>query len=54
MFYEPNRYHAILFQDFYTLITGKDDYREDLQGREQNKNTKEKGKKGKKERKGEE
>ena len=40
VFYEPQRYHAILYQDFYTLITGKDDYRDDLQNREQGKNAK--------------
>jgi hypothetical protein len=34
VFYEPQRYHAILFQDFYTLITGKDDYRDDLAARQ--------------------
>lgn len=33
VFYEPQRYHAILFSDFYTLITGKDDYRENLTAR---------------------
>lgn len=33
VFYEPQRYHAILFSDFYTLITGKDDYRDNLVGR---------------------
>jgi hypothetical protein len=33
IFYEPQRYHAILFSDFYTLITGKDDYRDNLVGR---------------------
>lgn len=40
VFYEPQRYHAILYQDFYTLITGKDDFRDDLQSREQGKNAK--------------
>lgn len=33
VFYEPQRYHAILFQDFYTLITGKSDYRDNLADR---------------------
>ncbi len=33
VFYEPQRYHAILYSDFYTLITGKDDYRENLASR---------------------
>jgi len=43
VFYEPQRYHAILFEHFYTLITGKDDYRNDLAER-----IKEAEKKGKK------
>jgi hypothetical protein len=44
VFYEPQRYHAILFQDFYTLITGKNDYRDDLALR--TKNADKKGKRG--------
>ena len=47
VFYEPQRYHAILFQDFYTLITGKDDYREDLAQRTKNADKKTKGKQSK-------
>lgn len=45
VFYEPQRYHGILFQDFYTLITGKDDYRDDLATRQ--KESQKRGKKGK-------
>lgn len=44
VFYEPQRYHAILFQDFYTLITGKSDYRDNLADRL--KNAEKQGKRG--------
>lgn len=44
VFYEPQRYHAILFEHFYTLITGKDNYRDDLATR--TKDAEKKGKKG--------
>jgi len=48
VFYEPQRYHAILWEHFYTLITGRVDYREDVASRVQQeaKNQKQKAKKG--------
>jgi hypothetical protein len=47
VFYEPQRYHAILWEHFYTLITGKVDYREDVSTRvaQETKNQKAKTKK---------